>query len=73
MVLINLLGAATADAENKDVAVDVTDPAATEITAVKTAHTAAVEAAIEAVLAENKLDLDIRFTVRTSMTIVDGR
>lgn len=37
------------------------------------AHTAAVEDAIEGVLAANKLDLDIRFIGRTSVSIADGR
>lgn len=39
----------------------------------ESATTAAVEDAIEAVLAENKLDLDIRFVARTSMEIADSR
>ena len=72
IALINLFAAATAAAENKAVAVEVTDPAETGMTLVETANTAAVEEAIEAVLAENKLDLDIRFSGRTSLTIVDG-
>ncbi len=37
------------------------------------ANTAAVEDAIEGVLAANKLDLDIRFIGRTSLKIADGR
>ncbi len=37
------------------------------------AHTAAVEDAIEGLLAANKLDLDIRVIGRTSVTIADGR
>ncbi len=37
------------------------------------ANTAAVEDAIEGVLAANKLDLDIRFIGRTSVKIADGR
>jgi hypothetical protein len=37
------------------------------------AHAAAVEDAIEGLLAANKLDLDIRVIGRTSVTIADGR
>ncbi len=37
------------------------------------ANTAAVEDAIEGVLAANKLDLDIRFIGRTSVKIADSR
>ena len=37
------------------------------------ANTAAVEDAIEGVLAANKLDLDIRLIGRTSVKIADGR
>ncbi len=72
MVLINLLGAATAGAENKDVTVEMTAPAEAGMTLVETANTAAIEEAIEAVLAANKLDLDIRLNGPTSMAIVDG-
>ena len=72
MVLLNLLGAATAAAENKDVTVEMTAPAAAGMTLVETANTAAIEEAIEAVLAANKLDLDIRLNGPTSMAIVDG-
>ncbi len=72
MVLINLLGAATAAAENKAVTVEMTAPAEAGVTLVETANTAAIEEAIEAVLAANKLDLDIRFNGPTSMAIVDG-
>ncbi len=39
----------------------------------ESATTAAVEDAIEAVLAANKLDLEIRFVGRTSVSIADGR
>jgi hypothetical protein len=39
----------------------------------ESATTAAVEDAIEAVLAANKLDLDIRFVGTTSAQIADGR
>ena len=72
MILINLLGAATAAAENKDVTVEMTARAEAGMTLVETANTAAVEEAIEAVLAANKLDLDIRLNGPTSMAIVDG-
>ena len=72
IVLMNLSGAATAAAENEDIAVDVTDPAELGMTLVETANTAAIEEAIEAVLAENKLVLDSRFTGLVSITIVDG-
>lgn len=39
----------------------------------ESATDAAVADAVEAVLAENKLDLDIRFIGRTSVKIADGR
>lgn len=75
ILLLNLLAADAAVAENKDS--DAETAAAATAAAGKnlcnTAHTTAVEAAIDAVLAANKLDLDIRFTGRTSMKIVDGR
>ena len=72
IVLMNLFGAAAEAAENKDVAVDVTGPAEPGMTLVERANTVAIEEAIEAVLAENKLDLESRFASRTTMTIVDG-
>jgi hypothetical protein len=36
------------------------------------AQTAAVEDALEGVLAANKLDLDVRFIGRTSVSVADG-
>ena len=73
-----MLAAPAAAADDKDA--DAKMAAATAANAAeanrklaKSATTAAVEDAVEAVLAENKLDLDIRFVGRTSVKIADGR
>ncbi len=78
IVISSLFAASAAVADDKD-AVAATTATATADTAevnrnlAEAAHTAAVEDAIEAVLAANKLDLDIRVIGRTSVTIADGR
>lgn len=70
--------AAAAAADDKDAVVETTakataDTAKLNSSLAESANTAAVEEAIEAVLADNKLDLDIRFIGRTSVEIADGR
>ncbi len=84
IVLSSLFAASAAIADDKD-AVVATTAATTADTAelnrnlaasahlAEAAHTAAVKDAIEGVLAANKLDLDIRFIGRTSVSIADGR
>ena len=61
------------DADAKMAAANVADAAKLNRKLAESATTAAVEDAVEAVLAENKLDLDIRFIGRTSVKIADGR
>ncbi len=78
MVVSGLFAASALATENQD-AVAETAAATTADTAelnrnrAESANTAAVEDAIEAVLADNKLELDIRFIGRTSVTIADSR
>ena len=78
MVVSGLFAASALATENQD-AVAETAAATTADTAelnrnrAESANTAAVEDAIEAVLADNKLELDIRFIGRTSVVIADGR
>ena len=83
-IVVFSLFAASASAADMQDAVAVTKPVTTNDTAeldrdlavsahlAASAHTAAVEDAIEAVLAANKLDLDIRLIGQTSVNIVDG-
>jgi hypothetical protein len=81
IVISGLFAASTALADDKDAVAATTATAtatATDTTELnrnlaEAAHTAAVEDAIEGVLAANKLDLDIRFIGRTSVSIADGR
>lgn len=61
------------DADAKLAAANVADAAELNRELAKSATTAAVEDAVEAVLAANKLDLDIRFVGRTSVKVADGR
>ena len=61
------------DAGAKMAAASAADTAELNRKLAKSATTAAVEDAVEAVLAENKLDLDIRIIGRTSVKIADGR
>jgi len=72
IVLTALFAAATAAAENQDGAAATSVLAEPAATLAETAHTVAVEEAIEAVLAENRIELDSHFTGRTSIPIVDG-
>ena len=78
IVVSSLFAASAAVADDQDV-VAATTVATTADTAelnrnfAASANTAAVEDAIEGVLAANKLDLDIRFIGRTSLKIADGR
>lgn len=61
------------DADAKMAAASAANTAEQNRKLAKSATTAAVEDAVAAVLAENKLDLDIRFIGRTSVKIADGR
>ena len=78
-IVISSLFAASAAVADDETAVTTATAATTADTAelnrnlAASAHTAAVEDAIEGLLAANKLDLDIRVIGRTSVTIADGR
>ncbi len=82
-IIVSSLFAASAALANDQDAIASTTAAATAATTADTAelngnlaasaNTAAVEDAIEGVLAANKLDLDIRFIGRTSVKIADSR
>jgi len=78
ITLSSLLSAAAAAAADKDAAAESTAVTTVETAALNrnlaaSATTAAAEDAIEAVLAANKLDLDIRFIGRTSGKFPGGR
>jgi len=78
IVVSNWFAASAAVAHDQDVVAAATvattaDTAELNRNFAASANTAAVEDAIEAVLAANKLDLDIRFIGRTSLKIADGR
>ena len=76
MVLTGLLAANVATADDQDAVADSADATTTaELNRrlAESANTAAVEEAVAAVLAETRLDLDIRFIGRTSLKIADGR
>jgi hypothetical protein len=78
IVVSSLFAASTAVADDQDeaaaaTAATTTDTAELNRNLAASANTAAVEDAIEGVLAANKLDLDIRFIGRTSVKIADGR
>jgi hypothetical protein len=78
IVIYSCFAAAAVAADEQDAVVETTAEAAPDTAKLNSslaasANTAAVEEAIEAVLAENKLDLDIRFIGRTSVEIADGR
>lgn len=69
-------GAAVAEDQDTDVeatAVTTSDTAELNRNRAKSANTAAVEDAVEAVLAANKLHLDIRLIGRTSVQMADSR
>jgi len=78
IVISGLFAASTAVADDKDdvaatTATTTADTAELNRNLAKAAHAAAIEDAIEGVLAANKLDLDIRFIGRTSVNIANGR
>ncbi len=78
IVVSSLFAANAAVADDQDVVAAATvattaDTAELNRNFAASANTAAVEDAIEGVLAANKLDLDIRFIGRTSLKIADGR
>ncbi len=78
IVVSNWFAASAAVADDQDVVAAATvattaDTAELNRNFAASANTAAVEDAIEGVLAANKLDLDIRFIGRTSLKIADGR
>ncbi len=78
IVVTSLFAASAAVADDQDGVASTTAAATTADTAelnrnlAASANTAAVEDAIEGVLAANKLDLDIRFIGRTSVKIADA-
>ena len=75
MLLVGLLATAASAAEDREIVNESKKTVVAERMPADTANSAntrAVKAAIEAVLAENKIDLDIRFNGRTSLTTVDG-
>ena len=72
MVLLGSLAVATAATEEKDIDPATQDARVTGKVLIEPAHDAAVKDAIEAVLAGNRMELDIRFADRTSEIVVDG-
>ncbi len=77
IVVSGLIAASAPAAENQDAVAESTaataaDTAELNRSRAESANTAAVEDAIEAVLADNKLELDIRLIGRTSVTIADS-
>ena len=78
IVVSTLFAAGAAVAEDQDTDVEATtvttsDTAELNRNRAKSANTAAVEDAVEAVLAANKLHLDIRLIGRTSVQMADSR
>ena len=82
IIVSSLFAASAAVAADQDAIASTTATATAATTAdtaelnrnlAASANTAAVEDAIEGVLAANKLDLDIRFIGRTSVKIADSR
>ena len=75
IVVSGLFAASAPAAENQDAVAETTtaDTAELNRNRAESANTAAVEDAIEAVLADNKLALDIHFISRTSVKIADSR
>ena len=78
IVVSGLFAASAPAAENTDAVAETTaattdDTAELNRTLAESAHTAAVEDAIKAILADNKLELDIRLIGRTSVVIADSR
>jgi hypothetical protein len=77
IVVSGLIAAGAPAAENQDAVTESTaataaDTAELNRSRAESANTAAVEDAIEAVLADNKLELGIRLIGRTSVTIADS-
>jgi hypothetical protein len=70
-VLMTLLATATTNAADTGMVDHEKESVVAGKMLADTAITAAVEDAIEAVLADTRTDLDIRFNARTSMTSVD--
>jgi hypothetical protein len=70
-VLMTLLATATVNAEDMGLIDNEKETVVAGRMLADTAATAAVEDAIEAVLADTRINLDIRFNARTSMTTVD--
>ena len=78
IVVSGLFAASAPAAENHDAVAETTAATTADTTELnrnraESANTAAVEDAIEAVLADNKLALDIHFIGRTSVKIADSR
>lgn len=72
MALLGSLAVATAATEQKDIDSATQGARATGKVLAESANAAAVNDAIEAVLVENRIDLDFRFAGGTSETIVAG-
>jgi hypothetical protein len=72
IVLLNLLAGIAAADEEKLVVAETTESRMPGKVLVETANSAAVKDAIEAVLFDNRMELEIRFNGLTSMTIVEG-
>ena len=72
MVLMGSLAVATAATEQQDIDSATQGARVTGKVLAESANAAAVNAAIEAVLVETRIDLDFRFAGRTSETIVAG-
>ena len=78
IIVSSLFAASTAAADNenavaKTIAAPTDDTAKRNRNLAESVNTASVEDAIEAVLAANKLDLEVRFIGPTSVKIADGR
>lgn len=78
IVVSTLFAAAAAVADDKDTGAEATSATSSETVELnrdraRSANTAAAEDAAEAVLAANKLRLDIRLIGRTSMQVADSR
>ena len=72
IALLGSLAVATAATEQKDLDSETQGARVTGKVLAESANPAAVKDAIEAVLVENRIDLDFRFADRISETIVAG-
>ena len=72
IVVMNLLSGVTAAADDKIEVADTTESRTPATTLVETANATAVQDAINAVLVDNRMELEIRFNGHTSMTMVEG-